>query len=99
MARVWPALATALVTAACGLPAQAQPPMSPSGSPAAQHPLIFLPPPADIGRPPTNDPWLMAQPHQGDPSSCAPAWPCRLRLFGVIEKNGGIGLKGTALTW
>jgi hypothetical protein len=32
-------------------------------------------------------------------SECAPAWPCRLRLFGVIEKDGGIGLKGTALTW
>jgi hypothetical protein len=35
----------------------------------------------------------------GRDAGCAPAWPCRLRLFGVIEKYGGVGLKATALTW
>jgi hypothetical protein len=59
--------------------------------------LELQPPAADFAAPPANQPRLSARP---DPNAnCAPAWPCRLRLFGIIEKNGGVGLKGTALTW
>lgn len=42
---------------------------------------------------------LATDPDQAGRQGCAPAWPCRLRLFGVIDKNGGVGLEGTALTW
>jgi hypothetical protein len=55
------------------------------------------PPPADFAVPPAANPRLPAEPDRKN--GCAPAWPCRLRLFGIIEKNGGVGLKGTALTW
>jgi hypothetical protein len=30
---------------------------------------------------------------------CAPAWTCRVQLFGAIQKYGGVGLKGTPFTW
>jgi hypothetical protein len=56
---------------------------------------LILQPPAQVGA-------LQVDPRPRRPvedSECMPAWPCRLRLFGVIEKDGGIGLKGTALTW
>ena len=58
--------------------------------------LVLLPPPADIGAVPV----FGRPPDQpGQAAGCAPAWPCRLRLFGVIEKSGGIGLKAPVLTW
>jgi hypothetical protein len=60
-------------------------------------------PPIDLTTPPDNDPqrFLNGPDHFGN-ENCAPAWPCRLRLFGtlgVVDKYGGVGLKGTALFW
>jgi hypothetical protein len=55
------------------------------------------PPPADLAAPLRTGPRLAATPDQA--AGCAPEWACRLRLFGEIEKYGGVGLKGTALTW
>lgn len=83
--------AAALLTAACALPAQAQQ--------NAQRPLMLALPPADPAAPRYDDPRLAAGPDNDGPGGCAPIWPCRLQLFGVIERNGGVGLKGTALTW
>ena len=61
-----------------------------------QQRLVLQPPPADIGAVPV----FGRPPDQpGQAAGCAPAWPCRLRLFGVIEKSGGIGLKAPILTW
>ncbi|MGH7045306.1 MAG: hypothetical protein ACREE2_02810 [Stellaceae bacterium] len=56
-------------------------------------------PPVDLTTPPNNDPGLATAPDRAGRDDCEPTWPCRLRLFGVIQKNGGVGLKGTALTW
>ena len=46
---------------------------------------------------PVRDPQSAAKAER-DPS-CAPAWTCRVQLFGTIQKNGGVGLKGTPFTW
>jgi len=99
MRKAWPAVAAALIAGACGLPAQAQQAMPASGATPGQRPLILQSPPADIAMPPGYDPRLGADRFGGTGDGCNPAWPCRLQLFGVIEKNGGVGLKGTALTW
>jgi hypothetical protein len=103
MRRGWTAAAAALIAAGCGLPAEAGRGMPASvmpapGAPAAPWPLA-LPPPADLARPPGDDPWVAVEPDKAAGEGCAPAWPCRLQLFGVIQKNGGVGLKGVALTW
>jgi hypothetical protein len=98
MRRAWPVVAAALIAAMCGLPARAQQAMPAPGA-AAPRPLILQPPPADIARPPGDGPLLAADRFGGARDGCNPAWPCRLQLFGVIARNGGFGLKGTALTW
>jgi hypothetical protein len=103
MRRSWTAAAAALIAAGYGLPAEAgqgmpAPGMPALGAPAAQWPLV-LPSPADIARPPSADPWVAVDPDRAGGGGCAPAWPCRLQLFGVIQKNGGVGLKGVVLTW
>jgi hypothetical protein len=99
MRKAWLAVGAALIAAACGLPAQAQQAMPASGAAAAQRPLILQSPPADLAPPPSFDPQLGADRFGATHDGCNPAWACRLRLFGVIDKNGGVGLKGTALTW
>ena len=99
MRKAWPAVAAALIAAACGLPAQAQQAVPASGAAAAQTPLILQSPPVVFATPPGYDPRLSADRFGGTRDGCDPAWPCGLRLFGVIDKNGGVGLKGTALTW
>jgi hypothetical protein len=78
-------------------PAAAQQAAPGAGPRVRQRPLILEPPPSGFGTAPAAGPRLAARPdHSG---ACAPAWPCRLRLFGTIERNGGVGLKGTALSW
>src|SRR5271169_213423 len=99
MRRTWPVVAAALIAAMSGLPARAQQATSAPGAAAVQWPLMLQSPPADIAARPGYEPLLAAEPSSGTRDGCDPAWPCRLQLFGVIEKNGGIGLKGTALTW
>ena len=61
-------------------------------------PLRLQVPPVDFRTPPDNNPGLATAPDRGS-EGCVPEWPCRLRLFGIIERNGGVGLKGTALNW
>lgn len=61
--------------------------------------LNLQPPPAAIGIPPGRDGRLSTDDALAPGEACAPAWPCRLRLFGVIQKNGGVGLKADALNW
>ena len=60
-------------------------------------PLILQPPAPDFAPAPAPNPRLA--PNVSQQSECAPAWPCRLRLFGVIDKTGGVGLKGPVLNW
>jgi hypothetical protein len=86
-------LATLVVSAD---PAVAQQ-LGSGGSPAVRPPTLNLQPrSAELGAPPS-DKRRLAAPGQDD--SCAPAWSCRLQLFGYTGKYGGVGLKGTALTW
>lgn len=67
------------------------------GGPQVRPPTLNLQPPsADLAAPPSKKRRLVAP---GQDDSCAPAWSCRLQLFGNTGKYGGIGLKGTALTW
>jgi hypothetical protein len=99
MRKAWPAVAAALIAGATGLPAQAQRATPASGAAPGQQPLMLQSPPADIAMPPGYDPRLGADRFGGTGDGCNPAWPCRLQLFGVIDRNGGVGLKGTALTW
>jgi len=86
----------AVLLAAGALPAEAQQAAPASGS---LRPLNLQPPPPDIGIPPSREAGVSADRDQGQRETCAPAWPCRLQLFGVIQRNGGVGLKGTALSW
>ena len=84
----------ALVAAAAwALPAAGQ------QAPRAGAPLsLALPPyPAESGKPLIWDPLLSTK--SGGDRSCAPAWTCRVQLFGAIQKYGAVGLKGTAFTW
>jgi hypothetical protein len=83
--------------AAWAAPAAAQ--QAGSDSPPALRLLNLRPPAPDIAIAADRDARLSADPDQGGVEGCEPAWPCRLQLFGVIDKNGGVGLKGTALTW
>jgi hypothetical protein len=62
-----------------------------------QRPLMLQPPAPDFGSSPAPNP--RPAPATQKDSECAPAWPCRLRLFGVIDKTGGVGLKGPVLNW
>jgi hypothetical protein len=97
MGRGWPAAAIALALVA-GLPSAC---LTSAWAQPAQW-LRLQPPPVDLTTPPDNDPQRLATPDRAAPDDCAPAWPCRLRLFGTlgaIDKYGGVGLKGPALTW
>jgi hypothetical protein len=70
---------------------------APRNSREVQTPLVLQLPPANLGTLPATIPRFQTRPDQN--TNCAPQWPCRLQLFGIIQKNGGIGLKRTALTW
>jgi hypothetical protein len=99
MKKAWRAVAAAVTVAACALPARAQQAVPTSIGTAGKQPLMLQPPPADIAAPSGYDPRLASDRFGGTRDGCDPAWPCRLQLFGVIDRNGGVGLKGTALTW
>jgi hypothetical protein len=89
-------LAAALaVVALAAAPTAAQQSASGSSAPMLHRPLDLQPPAADLIPPPAG-PRLAAP---GQNAGCAPAWPCRLRLFGFTGKYGGVGLKAPALTW
>jgi hypothetical protein len=99
MAGIRAAVAAALIAGAAWV-APAAAPQAGSASPAVPRPLNLQPPAAaEIGQPPNREPWVSADRDQAAGEGCAPAWPCRLRLFGVIQRNGGVGLKADALNW
>ena len=85
--------AAALIAAAIGaLPAAAQQAVS-----SAPMTLALPPHPTDTGKPVIYDPPFTAK--SDDDTGCAPGFSCRLRLLGVIQNNGAVELRGTALTW
>jgi hypothetical protein len=62
-------------------------------------PLTPLPRPTETGKPLIFDPQAAAKADHDRTAGCAPGWSCRVRLLGVIEKNGAVELKGTAFSW
>ncbi len=93
------AIGAALVPAGWTLPAPARQLMPDWGELVLPQPLDPTAPPKGLVMPDRRRLPLAADPDQDGRQGCAPAWPCRLRLFGVIDKNGGVGVEGTALTW
>jgi hypothetical protein len=96
MARGAPLLFAAALAAA-GLPAAAQQP--PPGNRLVL-PMPWAPPPgaAGPGVPPSFDPESV-RPGQEPAIDCGRDLPCRMRLRGVLGKNGAIAVEGTAFTW
>jgi hypothetical protein len=89
-------LAAALLTSALPVAAQQAPP---------PRPPIVLPTPATpdwaaAGKALLPGPGEAARLEGGEPLlDCGRDLPCRVRLRGVLGKNGGIAVEGTAFTW
>ena len=85
--------AVALIAAAIStLPAAAQQAVD-GGAPA-----LSLPPyPTEAGKPVIYGPRYIQK--SDEDRGCAPGFSCRLRLLGVIQNNGALELRATALTW
>ena len=58
-----------------------------------------LPHPTDSGKPVIFDPQFAAKAENDLRLGCAPGSPCRWQLLGVIQNNGAVELRATALTW
>jgi hypothetical protein len=89
--------ALATVFALVALPAAAQ--QAPSSNPR-----LVLPGSSDSDWPPDGTPpssgsepsaWTGSEP----PIDCGRDLPCRVRLRGVLGRNGAIAIEGTAFTW
>ena len=81
------AILFAALTAA--LPAAAQ--QAPAWAP--------LPYPTDSGKPVIFDPQFAAKADSDRRLGCAPGSQCRWQLLGVIQNNGVVELRATALKW
>jgi hypothetical protein len=81
------ALAAALVVAFATVPAMAQQLWTP------------LPHPTDSGKPVILDPQFAVKADDDRRLGCAPGSQCRWQLLGVIQNNGAVELRATALTW
>ena len=68
---------------------------------AQQAPLLWapLPHPTDSGKPVIFDPQFAAKAESDRRLGCAPGLQCRWQLLGVIQNNGVVVLRATALTW
>ena len=58
-----------------------------------------LPHPTDAGKPVIFDPRFAAKADDDRRRGCAPGSQCRWELLGVIQNNGVVELRATALTW
>jgi len=81
------ALAAALAAVIAVLPAAAQQLWAP------------LPHPTDSGKPVIFDPEFAAKADNDRRLGCAAESRCRWQLLGVIQNNGAVELRATALTW
>lgn len=72
---------------------------SPAAAQRASTPWLPLPRPADTGKPIIYDPQFTAKAEDDRIRGCAPGLQCRFRLLGVIQNNGAVELRATALTW
>jgi hypothetical protein len=58
-----------------------------------------LPHPTNSGKPVIFDSQFAAKAENDRRLGCAPGSPCRWQLLGVIQNNGAVELRATALTW
>jgi hypothetical protein len=58
-----------------------------------------LPHPTDSGKPVIFDPQFAAKAENDRRLGCATGSQCRWQLLGVIQNNGAVELRATALTW
>jgi hypothetical protein len=88
--RAWRTAATLAAALGCAAPVAAQ-----------QTPALWLPLPASGERSNTiiYDPPYLAKAESDRRRDCSTEALCRLQLLGVIEHNGGVELRATALTW
>ena len=84
------ALAAALMAVFAALPAAAQ---------QLPAPWAPLPHPTESGKPVIFDPQFAAKAENDRRLGCAPGSQCRWQLLGVIQNNGAVELRATALTW
>jgi hypothetical protein len=68
---------------------------------APRTPLLWTPlaHPTDSGKPIIFDPQFAAKSDNDRRLGCAPGSQCRWQLLGVIQNNGVVELRATALTW
>ena len=66
---------------------------------AAQQLWAPLPHPTDSGKPVIFDPQFTAKAENDRRLGCAFGLQCRWQLLGVIQNNGAVELRATALTW
>jgi hypothetical protein len=68
---------------------------------AQQTPALWLPLPAptERGNAIIYDPQYLAKAESDRRRDCATEALCRLQLLGVLEHNGAVVLRATALTW
>jgi hypothetical protein len=92
-------LALALGLIAAPLPAAAQQTLPLPQERPAIAPLMLLPRPTDAGKPIVYGPAFAAEADRAWRLGCAPAPSCRVRLLGVIERNGAVALEATAFKW
>ena len=58
-----------------------------------------LPHPPDSGKPVIFDPQFASKAENDRRLGCASGSQCRWQLLGVIQNNGAVELRATALTW
>src|SRR5271170_3577134 len=86
-------LATALFVGALPALAQQQPA-------AGDHLVLPSPVPTwTVDGNPAADPELAGRPGREPPIDCGRDLPCRVRLRGILGRNGAVAVEGTAFTW
>jgi hypothetical protein len=96
--QAWPLLMAAVLSVLPGMPpAAAQPPPST----ASEHLVLPAPAPPDGTGGISQLPEAVAAVRlRHEPLiDCGRDLPCRVRLRGVLGRNGGIAVEGTAFTW
>ena len=71
----------------------------PAAAQQASPQWTVLPHPTDSGKPVIFDPQYAAKAENDRRLGCAPGAQCRWQLLGVIQNNGAVELRATALTW
>jgi hypothetical protein len=95
MMRGRPIAAGLLLAAAAAGPAGGQQTTPDPGSEL----LHLMPRPAETGKPLIFDRYSIRGAGSGAAAGCAAFMSCRVRLLGVIEKNGAVMLRGQAFSW